>query len=124
MFSLTIDQQKVYYALYTGKTPKVDAQGYKTLEYEKHYSEPVPIWISVSANKGWAYASPLGISLDYTKTLSTDDMNCPITEESVLWIDKEPFDENGEQTSHNYIVVQVAKSLNLIVYAVKEVKVS
>lgn len=124
MFSTQIDQTKIYYALYTGKTPKVDAQGYKTLEYEKHYSEAQPLWISVSASKGAAYSSPLGINLDYSKTLSTHDMDCPLTEESVLWIDREPYDSNGNPVPHNYVVTTVAKSLNAIVYAVKEVKVS
>lgn len=124
MFSTEIDQIKIYYGAYTGKTPKVDANGYRTLEYEKHYSAPQELWISVSASKGAAYASPLGINLDYSKTLSTHDMSCPLTEESVLWIDKDPYDSEGNQTPHNYVVTQVAKSLNVIVYAVKEVKVS
>lgn len=127
MYSLFIDQIEIYYAQYTGKTPKLDANGHRTLEYEKHYSEPQSLWISVSPAKGAAYTSPLGINLDYSKTLSTDDMTCPLTEESVLWIDKAPYetvDGVTKQTPHNYIVTTVAKGLNTIVYGVKEVKVS
>lgn len=124
MFSTQIDQTKIYYAQYTGSEPKLDANGYRTLEYEKHYSDPQELWISVSASKGAAYASPLGINLDYSKTLSTHDMTCPLTEESVLWIEREPTDCEGNPVPHNYIVTTVAKSLNNIVYGVKEVKVT
>jgi hypothetical protein len=49
-------------------------------------------------------------------------MNCPISETSILWIDKEPFDNEGNLTSHNYIVKQIAKGLYNIAIAIDKVE--
>ena len=54
----------------------------------------------------------------------TDDLSCPIDENTVLFIDKEPeYDDNGNPL-YDYIVKRVAKSLNSISYAVSKVTVS
>ena len=55
---------------------------------------------------------------NYDKVIVTDWMDCPINEQTVLWIDKTPND--GE---HDYIVRRVARSLNSISIAVSKVKV-
>lgn len=57
-----------------------------------------------------------GINTNYSKTMIVDDLNCDIDEHSILWIDT-------TSTEHNYIVVEVAKSFNHIVYAIREVNV-
>ena len=58
------------------------------------------------------------MNISYTKTVIVDDMSCPIDEHSILWIGVTP------DSPHNYEVVQVAKSLNHISYAVQEVDYS
>ena len=54
----------------------------------------------------------------------TDDLLCPIDENTVLFIDKEPgYTEDGTPL-YDYIVKRVARSLNSISYAVSKVSVS
>ena len=59
----------------------------------------------------------------YDKVLITDDMNCPIDENTVLFIDKEP-QVVKDKPLYDYTVKRVAKSLNSISIAVSKVKVS
>lgn len=118
MRTLKRNKTKVYYALYSASTPLYDEDGMETGEYTEGYGAQISAWMSVSANKGEASIEPFGTDLDYTKTVITDDMTCPIDESSHLWINKNP------SGPYNYSVVRVAKSLNHITYAVKEVNVS
>ena len=120
MKSLNRNKQELYYALYTHKEPIIDEYGNKTGEFSLVYSEPTPVWMNISAARGTAETEMFGISANYTKTLVTSDMSCPIQEDTILWIGISP--EGG--TPYNYSVVQVAKSLNSITYAIKEVEVS
>lgn len=118
MREMEINKQKIYYALYNGMTDSVDASGYKTGEKEKSYSDPVPFRINVSPARGNAERDGFGIDLNYSKTMSTADMDCTIAEDSILWIGVEPTEP------HNYYVVRKAVGLNDIVYAIREVKLS
>lgn len=113
------NERNVYYALYTGVQEMVDAAGNYTGEYAPTYSTPVLKRMNVSAARGTADVAQFGIDTPYSKTIVTNDMDCPIAEDTVLWIEKTPTD--GE---YNYVVVQVAKSVNSITYAVREVDVS
>lgn len=119
MRTLKRNKQKVFYALYNGVQELTDASGNYTGEYAPSYGTPVEIRVNVSAAKGTADVEQFGIDTPYSKTIVTDDMACPIAEDTVLWIGKTPTD--GE---HNYVVVCVAKSINSITYAVREVDVS
>ena len=125
MKTLKRNQQTFYYALLTG-TGMITESGtqYKTGERGKMYSEPVEMKANISPSRGYADMEIFGKDLDYTRTICTDDLSCPITEESILWIDKEPFDHLGNASSYNNIVTQIAKSLNNIVYAVRKVNVN
>ena len=118
MRELERNKQRIYYALYMGKVDAVDANGYKTGEKTKSYSDPVPFRINVSPARGNADREIFGIDLSYTRTMTTDKLDCPIDEDTILWI--------GRDTSepHNYIVVRKAPSLNDIVYAIREVTIS
>jgi hypothetical protein len=59
----------------------------------------------------------------YDKVLVTDDMSCPIDENTVLFVDSKPGYNQGVPT-YDYTVRRVAKSLNSISYAISKVKVS
>ena len=91
------------------------------------YSTPVKTRMSMSissgannlGSQGMVTLDPYGITTAYTHRMVTHDMNCLINEESLIWIGKTPTDG-----AHNFKVVRVARSLNHIIYYVKEVDVS
>ena len=120
MQSLRANQQTVYYSLYLGMTDVLNASGYKTGEKLKAYSTPQPIRIFVSPAKGTAEIEQFGVNSDYTNVMSTFDTNCPIVEDTILWIGVTPEDQ---YTPYTHRVTKVAKWKNSILYAIKEVKV-
>lgn len=120
MRSLKRNKQTIYYALYVSKAEQTDKYGNMTGQPALTYSEIQSIDINVSAAKGTLEAEQFGINADYSRTMVTNDMECPITEGTVLWIERTP--SNG--TPHNYVTTKVAKSINSITYAIKEVSVS
>ena len=127
MRSLIQNKQKIYYALFDKKTAILDEYGNKTGEYEVSYKTPVEFHINVSAARGTADVEQFGINLNYTKTMVTNDLSCPIDENSVLWVGKDAFETVEEVTTvtpHNYVVVSVARSINSITYAIREVTVT
>lgn len=112
---LAQNKQKFHYATYLGKTETVDTQGNLTGGKTKTYSEPVEMCANISAARGEASVEQFGINERYSRTIVTDQMDCPIDTDSKLWIDV-PVTEPS-----NYRVVRVAKSLNSITYAIVEV---
>ena len=127
MRSLDRNKQKIYYSLYLGKTPILDEYGNQTGEYETSYATPVALDINVSAARGTSDVEQFGINLNYSKSMVTNDLNCPIDETTRLWVGKDAFETVEEVTTvtpHNYVVVSVARSINSITYAIKEVSVT
>lgn len=118
MRDLKRNRRTIYYALYGGVQECVDGFGNYTGEYAPYYGNPVEMQVNVSAARGSADVEQFGIDTPYSKTLVTTDMSCPIAEDTILWIEKTPLDG-----THNYIVTRVAKSINSITYAVKEVDI-
>lgn len=112
-----------HYCLYLNRVPLKDDDGYETGEHVVGYGEPVKLMCSISPAKGYAQVNMFGNLESYDKVLITDDMTCPIDENTVLFIDKEPEFKNG-QPIFDYTVRRVAKSLNTISYAVSKVTVS
>lgn len=118
MRALSRNKQAFYYALYKGKTAIVDANGFDTGDYTVTYDTPVEMRANISPARGTADLEQFGITSNYTHTIVTDDMACPIDQNSVLWI--------GIPTTahHNYVVAQVARSLNSITIAIHEVDIA
>lgn len=123
MRSLARNKQKIYYSLYVDKEPIYDEYGNQTGEYRLIYGDIKPYEINVSAAQGTSDLEQFGIDLNYSKTMVTNDLNCPINEHTRLWIGKEAIVNNTE-TPHNYVVLKVAQSINSITYAIKEVSVT
>ena len=119
MMCLGINKRPLWYALYEGKTQIEDAHGNKTGQWNTSYSAPVAVEMNISAAKGTSNLDQFGINESYSRTLVTDDIDCPLNTDSVLWIDADP-----DTDPYNYRVVRVAKSLNTIVYAIEEVSVT
>ena len=125
MVSLAQNRQTIYYGELDGWEDILDSDGYKTGEKRKTYTTPEPFLIYVAPNKGDATWNPFGIDDNYTNVMSTCDKTCPITEDSVLWIGVNPFDDDGNVTAeHNYTVTRRAEGLNTILFAIKKVDVS
>lgn len=124
----------------------IDEYGNETGERILHYANPVKMYANISQATGQSNTEQFGNLENYDKVIVTDDLDCPIDENSVLFIDKAPeFTEvetdeviesdtlYGEDTFvahsykipvYDYIVRRVAKSLNSISIAVSKVKVS
>ena len=118
MRSLDRNKQKIFYALYEGKEDIRDELGNLIGEPVLRYGNPVEYFINVSAARGTADVDLFGINTNYTKTMVTNDLSCPIDETTRLWINR------GTDKAHNYVVVSVARSINSITYAIKEVSVT
>lgn len=117
MRTLLRNKQTFYYALYNGVVDrKVD--GLYTGEKVVSYSDPVEMSANVSAARGSSDVELFGIDTPYSRTIVTDDMECPIKEDSVIWYGIAP---TGKP---NYKVTAIAKSLNSIVYAIREIDIS
>lgn len=118
--------KSIWYRLYLGKEPVMDEEGMETGEPVISYGELTHLDANVSPAVGIAQQEMFGTLENYDKVVMTDDLSCPIDENTVMFIDREPeFDENGVLiNSHDYIVRRVAKPLNSIAYAVSKVKVS
>lgn len=88
------------------------------------YNTPVLFYANISAGKGDAQADVFGSNVDYTRTISTTDMTCPIDELSLIWIESEPqYNPDGtvNADSADYkVAAYPAKSLNNIVIAIKK----
>lgn len=119
MRSLERNKQTFYYALYKGEVEETefDDPTMYTGERTPTYESPVQMRANISAARGDSEWTPFGVNTDYSKTIVTTDMSCPMNEDTILWI--------GIPTTepHNYVVTRVAKSINSITYAIKEVNV-
>lgn len=135
MRGLKRNQRILYYQLYQDHIPvcetdldgnivtdPVTGEPLLTGEYKVGYADPVEFRANVSAARGESNTDPFGVNTQYDKTVCSCDMNLPIDELSVLFVDKKPeFDSNGNLTDKpDYKVVKVAKSLNSVLYAIKK----
>lgn len=119
------NKSKFYYASYIGETEIIDEYGNATGEFEVRYSTPIEGDANISAAQGETENRQFGESESYDKVIVLDDINTPIDEYSILWVDTLPLlNEDGTtNTPHDYTVRKVAKSLNGVSIAIKKVKV-
>ena len=118
------NMQPFWYALYTGETEQTDGEGNYTGEIGPGYAEPVQMYANISAARGTADTEIFGVDVQYSKVIATCDTDCPITEESAIWIGRNPEDADKNPVPHNYVVARVARSLNSLLIAVQEVKIT
>lgn len=124
MKTLKRNQVSLWYLLYDHKEPVKDEDGNETGESQVFYKTAVQMYANVSAATGTAQVEQFGNLAGYDKVIVTDDLTCPIDENTVLFLDKEPeYDDDGLPL-YDYLVKRVAKSLNSISYAVSKVSVS
>ena len=124
MKTMKRNQVPFWYLLYDRKEDLKDEYGNESGESAIIYKPAVKMEANVSAATGSAQVGQFGNFAGYDKVIVTVDLSCPIDENSVLFIDKEPeYAEDGTPL-YDYIVKRVAKSLNSISYAVSKVSVS
>lgn len=139
MKALERNKKLFYYCLFSEKIPIVDEYGNESGESIVTYQDAVPMYANISQATGQSNTEQFGNLENYDKVIVTDDVNCPIDENSVLFIDKEPeytdalthnataittVDETVTVPVYDYTVRRVAKSINSISIAVKKVDVS
>lgn len=118
MKALARNKQTFWYALATGELTEVqDENKLYTGELEPTYGEPTEAHMNLSPASGRAALEWFGINDSYSRVLVTDDMSCPFTETTRLWLNRTP-----NEGPHDNIVVRVAKSLNTIMFAVQGVE--
>ena len=119
------NKQPFYYMLYQSRTMLMDEDGNSTGQWAVEYAPPVKMKASISTATGKTQAEMFGNSQNYDKIIITEDMSCPIDENSVLFLDKTPeYDPETGAPLFDYIVREVSRSLNFISYAVNKVNVS
>lgn len=143
---LARNKQTLWFANPKSSEWTTDANGLKTGEKKIVYDTPqsarMSIAISSGANnlgsQGMAELERFGIVTGYTHRATTEDLNCALGEESIIWYGV-PHEQkvevqqtiNGvtqtvEQTEllpPNFRVVRKARSLNHLIYYLKEVDV-
>lgn len=113
----------IFYCLYEKDVSLRDTAGNLTGEKYSGYEKPVALRCNVSPAKGNAQVEQFGNLDSYDKVVVTEDVHCPIDENTVLFVDKPvEYTENGPV--YDYTVKRVAKSKNSISYAISKVKVS
>lgn len=132
------------YCLYDDEVNLYDEYGNETGGKLLTYHNAVEMNANISPATGQSNTEQFGTLDNYDKVIVTTDMDCPIDENSVLFIDKVPeygdsviigYEESGtvlgdpvpiiyKPPLYDYIVRRVAKSLNSISIAVHKVKVS
>lgn len=123
MRCLKRNERPFWYCLYNGETEVVDEYGNATGEPRPIYGEPVEMVANISSATGQSNTEMFGNLDSYDKVIVLCDMNCPIDEHTVLFIDKEPeFGFDGIPL-YDYIVKRVAKSLNSVSIAIRKVDV-
>ena len=125
MRSLVRNKKEFYFAKYEGKNEIIDEYGNATGQYELIYSEPIRVQGNISAARGEIQSRQFGESESYDKVIVLDNTDIPIDEYSILWVDTPPsLNDTDEGTPHDYIVKQVAKSLNSVSIAISKVNVN
>ena len=125
MRTLLRNKTRIYYANYSHITHIEDEYGNLTGEYEIAYDNPVAVMANVSAARGEATTRQFGEDIAYDRIIILDDPALDIAETSILWIDTLPdiASDGSTDTPHDYIVKQVASSINSVSIAVSKVNV-
>lgn len=121
-----LERNKValWYQLYDRKEIVEDEYGNETGGSRLIYKPAVKLRVNVSSATGTAQIEQFGNFAGYDKVIVTDDLTCPIDENSVLFVDKLPEYSKDGTPLYDYVVKRVAKSLNAIAYAIQKVNVS
>lgn len=119
MRCLERNKRTFYYSLLTGSAPNENGMGRELV-----YSDPVQMRANIAPATGTSNVEQFGSDISYHKVIVTDDINCPIDENTLLFIDVQPTKDDDDEYVNDYIVKRVAKSLNSVSIAISKVDVS
>lgn len=130
MVSMEINKTTIWYSnLIPGeREPLTDEHGLMTGEFRQKYTAPQELFLALSESiglnnltaQGVADVKPYGIITNYTHRMISEDMDCPIKEDSIIWHDRDPGD-NPYEVPYNFRVVRVSKTLNYKMYYLRQV---
>lgn len=122
MRGLAKNKQTFWYALYERSEPVLDTYG-NEIGNHPVYSHPVKATGNISPARGNTESDLFGINAVYAKTINPMPVDCPISETSVLWINRPPvIEEDGStKTGHDYVVTLAASSINHKAYIISRV---
>lgn len=126
MRTLRRNLKTIYYCLYEDKVDIYDEDGNLTGDYDIIYQAPVAIKANVSTARGTVQDEVFGQDISYDRVVMCEDPDCPITENTVLFVDKLPeMDDSSSppRPIYDYVVRRVARSLNSVAYAIERVDV-
>ena len=123
MRSMVRNKQKFYYASYIDSKPFKDEYGNDTSEYEIIYGNPIETKGNISGAQGEVQIRQFGESESYDKVIVLDNIDTPINEYSVLWVDTLPLlnDDGTTETPYDYIVKKVSRTINSVSIAISKV---
>lgn len=123
MKTLKRNHCKIWYALRTGTEAQTDSFN--------NYSGAVPTYadpvmydrLSTKMRKGVVKLEDFGLSGDYVDSFVTDDMECPIKEDTRLWINTDAYDAGHKPLPYTHVVEAVIPSMNVVRILAREVSV-
>ncbi|CUO99619.1 Uncharacterised protein [[Eubacterium] contortum] len=123
MRDLKKNTRDMWYALFEEKRPVLDENGDETGDEEIRYSTPVKFEANLSPGKGAAQAEAFGTDVDFTRAVSTTNLELPIVETSLVWYETDPgllADGTADPNSADYeVAAPPATGLNELVIALK-----
>ena len=119
MRTVNRNRRPVAYAFYQGVTDVYDDDGNLTGEHQVTYTQPIKALMNVSGGRGQADINLFGIGSSTMRTIVTEDLETPFSEETVFWVETDPDTE-----PYDYRVVNVSRTVNQVVIAIDEVGVS
>ncbi|MBR0161952.1 MAG: hypothetical protein IJQ02_11815 [Oscillospiraceae bacterium] len=122
MKCLERNKQAFWYCRYLGKEPILDEDGKETAEYRLRYDSPVRMRANISPAAGRTDRELFGNLESYDKVIVSEDMNCPIDEQTVLFVDGVPEFNRAGDPLYDYVVRRVARSLNVVSIAISKVQ--
>ena len=110
----------IYYSLYQNDGGAIyDEDGYEIGDANPTYSEPVMMNVNYGPEKKRTEMEVFGPLEEYDLVFSVCDVDCPIDENSRIWVGCDPKD-----SQYNYIVKRRGTTKNVAIYGLKAVKVS
>lgn len=115
MRDLRSNQKTIWYQNSIGSAAIRDENGDRTGEEQPVMEPPEQLRISVSGAAGAMEAAAFGGFTDYSRTACTANVNCPLHEGTLVWINRDASE------SPDYVVTKKADTINGVLYALKEV---
>ena len=115
------NKSEFYASKYLGLTTEIDENGFLTGEHVAKYSKPIKYKANISPSTGSSQFFMFGNAENYDSVISPLPVNTDIDENSVLWVETTPNDEND---NFDYVVKRKAKSKNYLSLAISKRKVN